>query len=60
VSEPYSDNATAALGICREPAPQDYQRVADLITANARGPEDRQALLDAILGPHAKQAGDTQ
>lgn len=60
MSEPYSDNATAALGPCREPADEDYQRVADLITANALNHDDEQALLEAILGPHAKQVGGTK
>lgn len=51
MSEPYSDNAAASLGALREPTPADYDAVTRLITTNARDPQDRQQLLDAVLGP---------
>lgn len=51
MSEPYSDNATSAIGPLRAPTTADYTTVARLIHTNARDPHDEQQLLDAVLGP---------
>lgn len=51
MSEPYSDNRMAAIGAHREPTPDEYERVLDLIGRQSRDHHDEQALIDAIFGP---------
>jgi hypothetical protein len=51
MTEPYSDNATATVGILRQPTDAEYTAVAAIITANAHNPADELLLLDAVLGP---------